>query len=92
MALRRKGSRITLLSDFGEADLILASTRGQYPAWMTTLQSAVFGVLPNQQLLNKDQLYPVTVREGMEAVGLPPRAPQPLEGQPPEEASTIAGI
>jgi hypothetical protein len=89
MPLRRKGSRITLLSDMGEADLILASTRSQYPEWMNNLKAAVFGVLPNQQLLNKDQPYPVTVREGMEAVGLPPRAPQLPEGQPPREDPTI---
>jgi hypothetical protein len=92
LALRRKGSRITLLSDMGEADLILASTRGEYPEWMRNLKAAVFGVLPNQQLLDKDQPYPVTVREGMEAVGLPPRAPQLPEGQVPGEASTIFGM
>ena len=82
MALRRKGSRITLLSDMGEADLILASTRRKYPEWMNTLQAAVFGVMPNQQLLDKEQTYPVVEREGMEAVRLPPRVSELREGQP----------
>ena len=87
LAMRRKGNRITLLADIAEADLIRASVRKAYPGWMTILEKAVLSVMPNHQLLEREQTYPVEEREGMEAVGLP--TGKPPEGQPPAAPSIV---
>jgi hypothetical protein len=92
MDMRRKGSRIPLLSDIAEAELIQAGVRGAYPQWVSTLEKSVASVLPNHQLVEKEQAYPVEQREGgMDAVGLRPRAQPSPKGQPPGPAPTIAG-
>ena len=47
LKMRRMGTRITLLADTAEAELIRASVREKYPAWMATLQTACLSVMPN---------------------------------------------
>src|ERR1035437_6976254 len=68
LAMRRKGSRITILSDVAEADMVRCSIRKAYPPpWITTLVQLTDSGLPNQQLLDKVETYHVTVSGGTQA-------------------------
>ena len=63
LAMRRKSSRITNLSDVAEADMVRCSIRKAYPP----VDHHLGQIDPNQQLLDKVETYHVTVSGGTQA-------------------------